>query len=65
VRRIRPRGRPRPAKSIQADIAAKERAVRQQQQQRAALLAQLKAQEEAISAAARNCAKRRTPCPAE
>ncbi|ELQ7307962.1 murein hydrolase activator EnvC [Salmonella enterica] len=40
-------------KSIQADIAAKERAVRQQQQQRASLLAQLKAQEEAISAAAR------------
>ena len=40
-------------KSIQADIAAKERAVRQQQQQRAGLLAQLKAQEEAISAAAR------------
>lgn len=40
-------------KSIQADIAAKERAVRQQQQQRAALLAQLKAQEEAIAAAAR------------
>lgn len=40
-------------KSIQADIAAKERAVRQQQQQRATLLAQLKAQEEAISAAAR------------
>ena len=29
-------------KSIQADIAAKERAVRQQQQQRSALLAQLK-----------------------
>lgn len=40
-------------KSIQADIAAKERDVRQQQQQRASLLAQLKAQEEAISAAAR------------
>lgn len=40
-------------KSIQADIAAKERAVRQQQQQRATLLAQLKKQEEAISAAAR------------
>ena len=40
-------------KSIQADIAAKERAVRQQQQQRSGLLAQLKAQEEAISAAAR------------
>ncbi|WNP34774.1 murein hydrolase activator EnvC [Enterobacter kobei] len=40
-------------KSIQADIAAKERAVRQQQQQRSSLLAQLKAQEEAISAAAR------------
>lgn len=40
-------------KSIQADIAAKERAVRQQQQQRASLLAQLKQQEEAISAAAR------------
>ena len=32
-------------KSIQADIAAKERAVRQQQQQRSALLAQLKQQE--------------------
>ena len=29
-------------KSIQADIAAKERAVRQKQQQRASLLAQLK-----------------------
>ena len=40
-------------KSIQADIAAKERAVRQQQQQRSSLLAQLKQQEEAISAAAR------------
>jgi len=40
-------------KSIQADIASKERAVRQQQQQRATLLAQLKVQEEAISAAAR------------
>lgn len=40
-------------KSIQADIAAKERDVRQQQQQRASLLAQLKAREEAISAAAR------------
>ena len=40
-------------KSIQADIAAKERAVRQQQQQRAALLAQLKVQEQAIAAAAR------------
>ncbi|WP_318362555.1 murein hydrolase activator EnvC [Enterobacter sp.] len=40
-------------KSIQADIAAKERAVRKQQQQRSTLLAQLKAQEEAISAAAR------------
>ena len=40
-------------KSIQADIAAKERDVRQQQQQRSALLAQLKAQEVAISAAAR------------
>ena len=40
-------------KSIQADIAAKERAVRQQQQQRSSLLAQLKTQEEAISAAAR------------
>ncbi|WJD50214.1 murein hydrolase activator EnvC [Enterobacter sp. PGRG2] len=41
-------------KSIQADIAAKERAVRKQQQQRSTLLAQLKAQEEAISAAARS-----------
>ncbi|VTP62082.1 Septal ring factor [Leclercia adecarboxylata] len=40
-------------KTIQADIAAKERAVRQQQQQRSSLLAQLKKQEEAISAAAR------------
>ncbi|MCS2157594.1 murein hydrolase activator EnvC [Scandinavium sp. H11S7] len=40
-------------KSIQADIASKEKAVRQQQQQRSALLAQLKKQEEAISAAAR------------
>ncbi|HEY2455015.1 MAG TPA: murein hydrolase activator EnvC [Scandinavium sp.] len=40
-------------KSIQADIASKEKAVRQQQQQRSALLAQLKIQEEAISAAAR------------
>ena len=39
--------------SLQADIAAKERAVRQQQQQRATLLAQLKAQEQAIAAAAR------------
>lgn len=40
-------------KSIQQDIAAKERAVRQQQQQRSALLAQLKAQEQAIAAATR------------
>jgi Membrane-bound metallopeptidase len=40
-------------KSIQADIAAKQRAIQQQQQQRSSLLAQLKAQEEAISAAAR------------
>ena len=40
-------------KSIQADIAAKERAVRQKQQQRASLLAQLKKQEEAISEATR------------
>ncbi|HCZ8661934.1 murein hydrolase activator EnvC [Citrobacter sp. wls618] len=40
-------------KSIQADIAAKERAVRQQQQQRSTLLAQLKAQEQAIAVAAR------------
>jgi septal ring factor EnvC (AmiA/AmiB activator) len=40
-------------KSIQADIAAKERDVRQQQQQRSGLLAQLKAQEVAISAATR------------
>ncbi|WP_395489829.1 murein hydrolase activator EnvC [Cedecea davisae] len=39
--------------SIQQDIAAKERAVRQQQQQRSVLLAQLKTQEEAISAASR------------
>ncbi|WP_312627983.1 murein hydrolase activator EnvC [Scandinavium sp.] len=40
-------------KSIQADIASKEKAVRQQQQQRSALLAQLKIQEEAIAVAAR------------
>jgi len=40
-------------KSIQADIAGKERAVRQQQQQRSGLQAQLKEQEVAISAAAR------------
>ncbi|MGE0972763.1 murein hydrolase activator EnvC [Klebsiella sp. WOUb02] len=40
-------------KSIQADIAAKQRAIQQQQQQRSSLLAQLKTQEEAISAAAR------------
>ena len=40
-------------KSIQQDIATKERAVRQQQQQRSALLAQLKTQEQAIAAAAR------------
>lgn len=40
-------------KSIQQDIATKERAVRQQQQQRSVLLAQLKQQEQAISAAAR------------
>lgn len=40
-------------KSIQADIAAKERAVRQQQQQRSTLLAQLKAREQAIAVAAR------------
>ena len=40
-------------KSIQADIAAGQRAIKQQQQQRASLLAQLKAQEEAIAAAAR------------
>ena len=40
-------------KSIQQDIAAKERAVRQQQQQRSTLLAQLKAQEQAIAAASR------------
>lgn len=40
-------------KSLQADIASKEQAVRKQQQQRSGLLAQLKAQEEAISAAAR------------
>ncbi|MRS16493.1 murein hydrolase activator EnvC [Enterobacteriaceae bacterium RIT691] len=39
--------------SIQADIAAKERAVRQQQQQRSALLTQLRSQEVAIAAAAR------------
>lgn len=40
-------------KSIQADIAAKEQTVRQQQQQRAGLQAALKAQEQAISVAAR------------
>lgn len=40
-------------KSLQDDIAAKERAVRQQQQQRAKLLAQLKSQEQAIAAASR------------
>ncbi|WP_312314567.1 murein hydrolase activator EnvC [Atlantibacter sp.] len=40
-------------KSIQQDIAAKERAVRQQQQQRASLLAQLKEQEQAIADASR------------
>lgn len=40
-------------KSIEADIAAGQRAIKQQQQQRASLLAQLKAQEEAIAAAAR------------
>ncbi|HEY3590317.1 MAG TPA: murein hydrolase activator EnvC [Buttiauxella sp.] len=39
--------------SIQQDIAAKERAVRQQQQQRGALLAQLQAQEKAIAEASR------------
>lgn len=39
--------------SIQQDIAAKERAVRQQQQQRSVFLAQLRTQEEAISAASR------------
>ncbi|WP_414165583.1 murein hydrolase activator EnvC [Superficieibacter sp. BNK-5] len=40
-------------KSIQADIAAKQRAVQKQQQQRAGLLNLLKQQEEAIAAAAR------------
>jgi septal ring factor EnvC (AmiA/AmiB activator) len=40
-------------KSIQQDIATKERAVRQQQQQRSALLAQLQAQEKAIAEASR------------
>ncbi|MDN5680373.1 MAG: murein hydrolase activator EnvC, partial [Ewingella sp.] len=40
-------------KSIQQDIAAKERAVHQQQQQRATLLAQLKTQEQAIAQASR------------
>ncbi len=39
--------------AIQQDIAAKERAVRQQQQQRARLLEQLQAQEKAIATAAR------------
>ena len=45
--------RSRSAKVHQADIAAGQRAIKQQQQQRASLLAQLKAQEEAIAAAAR------------
>lgn len=40
-------------RNLQQDIAAKERAVRQQQQQRASLLEQLKTQEKAIAAAAR------------
>ena len=40
-------------KSIQQDIANKERAVRQQQQQRSTLLAQLQAQEKAIAEASR------------
>ena len=40
-------------KSIQQDIATKERAVRQQQQQRSALLTQLQAQEKAIAEASR------------
>lgn len=40
-------------KSIQQDIANKEKAVRQQQQQRSVLLAQLKQQEQAISTATR------------
>lgn len=40
-------------KTLQQDIAAKERAVRQQQQQRASLLEQLKTQEKAIATAAR------------
>ncbi|WP_064561518.1 murein hydrolase activator EnvC [Buttiauxella brennerae] len=40
-------------KSIQQDIATKERAVRQQQQQRSTLLAQLQAQEKAIAEASR------------
>lgn len=39
--------------SIQQDIAAKERAVRQQQQQRAGLLEQLKTQEQAIAVASK------------
>ena len=47
-------------KSIQADIAARQRAIKQQQQQRASLLAQLKAQEEAIAAAARKLREPRT-----
>lgn len=46
-------------KSIQADIAAKQRAIKQQQQQRASLVAQLKAQEEAISPPRASCAKPR------
>ncbi len=45
--------RSRSAKVHPADIAAGQRAIKQQQQQRASLLAQLKAQEEAIAAAAR------------
>ena len=40
-------------KSIQQDIATKERAVRQQQQQRSALMTQLQAQEKAIAEASR------------
>ncbi|CCK04393.1 Cell wall endopeptidase, family M23/M37 [Cronobacter sakazakii 701] len=46
-------------KSIQDDIAAKERAVRQQQQQRAKLLAQLKSQEQISPPPAASCAKPR------
>lgn len=53
MRLFRPRGRTRPAQIYSGRYRGKERAVRQQQQQRATLLAQLKAQEQAIAVAAR------------